>query len=104
MHPRNSAYATTGVRCLGETPCMAELNVVTGAFGFTGSCIARRLLDRGCAVRPLTGHAHRASPLHDLVDIRPLQFADERRLASDLAGARVLYNTYWVRFPYHGVT
>ncbi|TAK57538.1 MAG: NAD-dependent epimerase/dehydratase family protein [Dehalococcoidia bacterium] len=83
---------------------MAELHVVTGAFGFTGSRVARRLLDRGIAVRTLTGHADRASPLHDLVDIRPLQFADERQLAADLAGARVLYNTYWVRFPYHGVT
>jgi uncharacterized protein YbjT (DUF2867 family) len=83
---------------------MAELHVVTGAFGFTGSRIARRLLDRGIAVRTLTGHANRASPLHGLVDIRPLQFADERRLADDLRGARVLYNTYWVRFPHHGVT
>ncbi len=83
---------------------MAELHVVTGAFGFTGSRIARRLLDQGIAVRTLTGHADRASPLHDLVDVRPLRFADERRLAADLAGARVLYNTYWVRFPYHGVT
>lgn len=83
---------------------MAEIHVVTGAFGFTGSRIARRLLDRGIAVRTLTGHANRASPLHDLVEIRPLQFADERRLAADLAGARVLFNTYWVRFPHHGVT
>jgi uncharacterized protein YbjT (DUF2867 family) len=83
---------------------MAGLHVVTGAFGFTGSCIARRLLDRGITVRTLTGHAHRQSPLHDLVDIRPLQFIDECRLAADLDGARVLYNTYWVRFPYHGVT
>ena len=83
---------------------MTETHVVTGAFGFTGSRIARRLLDRGIAVRTLTGHANRQSPLHDLVDIRPLQFADEARLTSDLKGARVLFNTYWVRFPYHGVT
>ena len=83
---------------------MAELHVVTGAFGFTGSHLARRLLDRGIAVRTLTGHAKRQSPLHDLVDIRQLQFADERQLVSDLEGARVLYNTYWVRFPYRGVT
>lgn len=82
---------------------MAELHVVTGAFGFTGSHIARRLLDRGIAVRTLTGHANRVSPLHDLVDIRRLQFTDERRLVSDLEGARVLYNTYWVRFE-HGAT
>ncbi len=33
-----------------------------------------------------------------------MQFADAARLTSDLNGARVLFNTYWVRFPYHGVT
>ena len=83
---------------------MTEMHVVTGAFGFTGSHIARRLLDSGIKVRTLTGHAARPSPLHDAVEIRPLQFTDERRLVSDLQGARVLYNTYWVRFPYHGTT
>jgi NADH dehydrogenase len=35
--------------------------------------------------------------------VRQLQFTDARRLVSDLAGTRVLYNTYWVRFP-HGRT
>jgi uncharacterized protein YbjT (DUF2867 family) len=82
---------------------MAELHVVTGAFGFTGKHIARRLLDVGIAVRTLTGHADRSSALRDSVDVRPLQFTDTARLVSDLAGARVLYNTYWVRFA-HGRT
>ena len=83
---------------------MAEMHVVTGAFGFTGSHIARKLLDSGISVRTLTGHASRPSPLHDAVEIRPLQFTDVRRLVWDLQGARVLYNTYWVRFPYRGTT
>ncbi len=83
---------------------MSELHVVTGAFGFTGKHIARRLLDAGIAVRTLTGHPNRPSPLHDAVEIRPLQFSDTRRLTADLAGARVLYNTYWVRFAYGRTT
>lgn len=82
---------------------MSDLHVVTGAFGFTGSRIAARLLDMGVRVRTLTGHAGRPSPLRDAVEVRPLQFADAARLAADLAGARVLYNTYWVRFA-HGRT
>lgn len=82
---------------------MSELHVVTGAFGFTGAQIARRLLGAGIAVRTLTGHPALASPLRGAVEVRPLQFTDARRLAADLSGARVLYNTYWVRFA-HGRT
>lgn len=82
---------------------MSELHVVTGAFGFTGAQIARRLLGAGIAVRTLTGHPDLSSPLRGAVEVRPLQFTDARRLASDLSGARVLYNTYWVRFA-HGRT
>ncbi len=80
---------------------MTELHVVTGAFGFTGKHIGRGLLDAGIAVRTLTGHPDRSSDLHDSIAVRPLQFDDPARLTEDLRGARVLYNTYWVRFP-HG--
>ncbi len=82
---------------------MAELHVVTGAFGFSGKHIARRLIDAGVAVRTMTTHADDSSPMRGSIDVRPLQFSDERRLAADLTGARVLYNTYWVRFA-HGRT
>src|SRR5690348_14212804 len=82
---------------------MSELHVVTGAFGFTGRHVARRLLDAGISVRTLTGHPDRSSELRSAIEVRPLQFADVRHLASDLHGARVLYNTYWVRFA-HGRT
>ncbi len=36
-----------------------QLHVVTGAFGYTGKYIARRLLDIGHRVRTLTGHPDR---------------------------------------------
>jgi uncharacterized protein YbjT (DUF2867 family) len=77
-----------------------EINVVTGAFSYTGQYIARRLLARGKEVRTLTGHPQRAHPLSNQVRAFPLAFDDPRLLREALRGARVLYNTYWIRFPY----
>ncbi|GFP32509.1 hypothetical protein HKBW3S42_00813 [Candidatus Hakubella thermalkaliphila] len=45
-----------------ETP---ELNVVTGAFGYTGKYITRKLLSMGKRVRTLTGHPARQNPFGD---------------------------------------
>lgn len=75
------------------------LDVVTGAFGFTGRAIAARLLARGRRVRTLTGHP----PVdRGRVDVRPYRFDDPRAMAESLRGAHTLYNTYWARFPEHG--
>ncbi len=73
-----------------------EVNVVTGAFGFTGSYIARRLLALGESVRTLTNHARKNAAFEQSA----LDFQDPRGLARSMAGATVLYNTYWVRFAY----
>ena len=73
-------------------------DVVTGAFSYTGSFIARRLLDDGVRVRTLTRRDDPASPLHGQVETASLQFADRAALVESLRGARCLYNTYWVRF------
>lgn len=78
------------------------LHVVTGAFGFSGQYIARRLLERGEAVRTLTNTPPGDSPLAGRVEVRPLDFSDRHALVESLRGARVLYNTYWVRFNYRG--
>jgi uncharacterized protein YbjT (DUF2867 family) len=77
-----------------------ELDVVTGAFSYSGAAVARQLLGRGRNVRTLTGHPERA-PAGSPIEFRPLDFGAERELAASMAGARTLYNTYWVRFP-HG--
>ena len=82
----------------------ADLNVVTGAFGYTGKYIARRLLSIGHEVRTLTGHPGRASPFGDQVKAYPLDFDNPDALAQNLSGATTLYNTYWVRFPRGAVT
>ena len=81
---------------------MAELDVVTGAFSFTGRYIAEELLARGRRVRTLTRQPHPAHPLAAKIEAAPLVFDD--RLAESLRGADTLYNTYWVRFERGPVT
>jgi uncharacterized protein YbjT (DUF2867 family) len=83
---------------------LPELDVVTGAFSYTGSFIARRLLDEGAGVRTLTRSDDPSSPLYRKVETAPLQFADRSALVESLRGARCLYNTYWVRFERDGTT
>jgi uncharacterized protein YbjT (DUF2867 family) len=81
---------------------MAELHVVTGAFGYSGGYIARRLLAAGHRVRTLTGNPDRPHPLRDRVEALPFHFDQPEKLTESLRGATVLYNTYWVRFSYRG--
>ena len=82
-------------------PASRQLDVVTGAFSYSGAAIARELNRRGRAVRTLTGHPERA-PAGSPIDTRLLDFGAEQELAESMAGAHTLYNTYWVRFA-HGV-
>jgi uncharacterized protein YbjT (DUF2867 family) len=79
----------------------ARLNVVTGAFGYTGKYITRRLLSMGERVRTLTGHPNRQNPFGEQVSVCPFSFDDPAQLTNSLRGATTLYNTYWVRFS-HG--
>jgi NADH dehydrogenase len=94
--------------CLGKieryTLVSAEINVVTGAFGYTGSYIARRLLDMEREVRTLTGHPDRPNEFGDQVRAYPYNFDNPSELRKSLEGATTLYNTYWVRFSYGGTT
>ena len=80
-----------------------DTDLVTGAFSYTGSHIAERLLDAGRSVRTLTFHPDRAHPLQDRVDTFAYRFDDPAALARSLEGVTTLYNTYWVRFD-HGHT
>ena len=50
------------------------LAVVTGAFGYSGSRIAARLLDLGFEVRTLTGSPDRPHSFGDRVETRPFDF------------------------------
>jgi len=79
------------------------LDLVTGAFSYSGAAIAERLLASGRALRTLTSHPDRPHPLRDDVEICRYRFDDPVALARDLDGVTTLYNTYWVRFD-HGRT
>jgi len=76
----------------------SDIHVVTGAYGYSGKQIARRLLDRGCTVRTLTNSPKRPSLLGGAVAAEPFHFDQPEKLVESLRGVSTLYNTYWVRF------
>lgn len=76
----------------------APLHVVTGALGYTGKAITKRLLARGVRVRTLTNSPRRPHLFGDALEIHPLNFDQPAALEQSLRGCEVLYNTYWVRF------
>lgn len=77
---------------------MAEIQVVTGAFGYSGRYITKRLLAERIAVRTLTNSPNRAHPFGERVEVFPFNFDDHEALVASLHGVTVLYNNYWVRF------
>ena len=82
----------------------AELNVVTGAFSYTGKYITRRLLSMGGSVKTLTGRPNGENPFSCQVSASPFNFDNPKQLTESLEGATTLYNTYWVRFSHGQVT
>ena len=81
-----------------------ELNVVTGAFSYTGKYITRRLLEKRMRVRTLTGHSGRANPFGERVSVAAYDFENPSELEKSLRGATTLINTYWVRFSHGAMT
>ena len=71
------------------------LDLVTGAFSYSGSRIAERLLNSGRAVRTLTFHPDRPHRLQSRVQTMPYCFDGAVALAGALEGVNTLYNTYW---------
>jgi uncharacterized protein YbjT (DUF2867 family) len=78
------------------------LDVVTGAFSYSGRAIATALLTNGRSVRTVTGHPDRGVG-HPDIQVRPLDFDDQVGLVESLRGATTLYNTYWVRFAHRQI-
>jgi uncharacterized protein YbjT (DUF2867 family) len=71
---------------------------VTGAYGFSGKYMARRLLDLGHEVITLTNSLHRSNPFGDSIKAFPYNFSEPLELEKSLRDVDVLINTYWVRF------
>jgi len=91
-----TTLASSRLEELGDT----GVDVVTGAFSYSGGAIAAELARRGRRVRTMTGHPQRAGGAPGL-EVRPLDFDDLPGMVASLEGATTLYNTYWVRFA-HG--
>jgi NADH dehydrogenase len=81
-----------------------EVYAVTGAFGYSGKYIARRLLEAGHGVLTLTNSSTREDPFGGRVRVHPFHFDDPSKLTDSLRGVDVLYNTYWVRFNHRTFT
>lgn len=77
---------------------MEKAHAVTGAFGFSGMYIARRLLDKGRRVVTLTNSPDRPNPFEGKIEARPFLFDDLPAMTEQLRDVETLYNTYWVRF------
>jgi nucleoside-diphosphate-sugar epimerase len=94
-----STLGSPRVRTAGKD---SGMDVVTGAFSYSGSAIAKALIASGRTVRTLTGHPERNVDRPD-IEVRPLDFDDQLGLVDSLRGARTLFNTYWVRFPHRQI-
>lgn len=73
---------------------------VTGAFGYSGRYIAKRLLAAGREVITLTNSLHRPNPFDGQVRAFPFHFDQPDKLRDSLRGVTTLVNTYWVRFDH----
>ena len=82
----------------------SDLYVVTGAFGYSGRYITNRLLNSGKRVRTLTNSLQRHNPFGTAVEAHPYNFDRPDEMERSLQGARILINTYWVRFDYTDFT
>ncbi len=80
------------------------LIVVTGAFGYSGTYIARRLLAAGARVRTLTNSPDRRHAFGTAIEVHPYNFDRPDELRRSLEGAQALINTYWVRFDHDDFT
>ena len=82
----------------------SQLNLVTGAFSYTGKYITQRLLSIGEKVKTLTSRSDLENPFGSQVTTLPFNFDNLSLLTESLRGVTTLYNTYWVRFSYRGTT
>jgi NADH dehydrogenase len=73
---------------------------ITGAFGYSGRYITKRLLEAGHEVITLTNSMHRPNPFGDKVTAFPFHFEEPHKLRDSLRGVHTLINTYWVRFDH----
>jgi NADH dehydrogenase len=77
---------------------MTRTDLVTGAFGYSGTYISRRLLQMDHGVRTLTNHPRQ----HPGISTYPYTFDDPDALTAAFTGVDTFYNTYWSRYAHGG--
>lgn len=80
---------------------MPTTDLVTGAFGYSGTYLSRQLLAAGRRVRTLTTHPGTESAP---IEVHPLRFDDPAALVRAFSGVDTFYNTYWVRYRQGGTS
>lgn len=85
-------------------PKRKQIHTVTGAFGFSGKYIARKLLKKGYTVHTLTNALHGENAFGEQITVSRFHFENPEKLTQSLNGSSVLYNTYWVRFNHKSFT
>lgn len=80
------------------------IHAVTGAFGYSGKYIAKRLIDEGRKVITITNSLNRKNSFGDKLQVFPFNFNEPEKLKETLQEVSVLYNTYWVRFNHKTFT
>jgi len=81
-----------------------SVQAVTGAFGYSGKYIARKLVSSGQPVITLTNSVNRENEFGGRVPAFPFNFDQPEKLVQSLAEVDTLYNTYWVRFDHRQFT
>src|SRR4030067_522625 len=67
-----------------------QIHIVTGALGYSGKYIARRLLDAGHHVRTLTNSHDKPNPFGDRIEVYPLDFNNPDKLVEYFRGKAML--------------
>jgi uncharacterized protein YbjT (DUF2867 family) len=79
---------------------MSQTDLVTGAYGYSGTYLRQRLEAVGHTVRTLTDHA----PPDADIEVFPFSFGDPDALAAAFDGVTTFYNTYWSRYAPSGTS
>jgi nucleoside-diphosphate-sugar epimerase len=68
-------------------------HTITGAFGYSGKYIAKRLLEQGIKIRTITNSPQRKNPFGDKIEVHPFHFDEPGKLVESLKGCEVLYHS-----------
>lgn len=79
-------------------------NLITGAFSFSGSFIAKELLKTGEVIETLTGHPDPKCSYYDKIVLKDYSFDNFDKIVENFRGVDTFYNSYWIRFPYGSTT